>query len=551
MHKQGANAMKLINSQKNNTSKKHEQEQYPKVKTFSRAYAFSPAQSESASDKSVSASPFRPDERPYPLASPSFIPSAPELNTDESERIDLQDTLLTDESFVERHPKSHSAADDVSAAESADKMEAEESEDYIEAPHYYPPVVKDVGTDETDEPDEDGEDDEPAFTLPESDFGNEGEDDSFYEPEPDAECETEPLFSPESENVSVSEPFFIPESDPESDSDPFFVDSIESDDESAFPVESGPFPEMDSETGFSGIDQLFPLLETDGKTTLVGSWQPLEDADGYDVFFAAGGDSFDGVYRTLSAEKTRLTFKHLKKKSIYKMRVSAFILSAGQKSYICESDNVHCITGGSTKKHTNAAAIKISDHRLDLSVGDRKKISASLTGQDPQKDVLPCGNLLRYLSEDTSVAVVSKEGKVRAVAPGSCRVVVIAPNGIHSSVNVSVQESEETVAFRKKKYSIRVGKTINFKKKLKSEPDKEKGALKWKSSDKDVAEVNRKGIVTALKKGRITVRVKTKAGGYAKVRIRISPAKKPVVYPWESVGIGKKPAFGEKRSSFT
>ena len=118
--------MKLINSQKNNTSKKHEQEQYPRVKTFSRAYAFSPAQSESASDKSVSASPFCPDERPYPLASSSFIPSAPELNTDDPERIDLQDTLLTDESFVERHPKSHSAADDVSAAESADKMKAEE-----------------------------------------------------------------------------------------------------------------------------------------------------------------------------------------------------------------------------------------------------------------------------------------------------------------------------------------------------------------------------------------------------------------------------------------
>lgn len=132
------------------------------------------------------------------------------------------------------------------------------------------------------------------------------------------------------------------------------------------------------------------------------------------------------------------------------MRVSAFILSAGQKSYICESDSVHCITGGSTKKHTNAAAISIRDQRLNLSVGDRKKIAASLTGQDPQKDILPCGNLLRYLSEDTSVATVSKEGKIRAVAPGNCRVFVIAPNGIRSSVNVSVQESAETVAFKRK-----------------------------------------------------------------------------------------------------
>ena len=540
--------MKLIKSQKNNVEKKQEQELYPKVKTFSRAYAFSPAISDSTKDRNEHTPSFLLDERPYPLVTPSFISGS---SNDDPERIDLQDTLLTNESFVERHPKSRSAADDVFAAEPADTEKTAESEEHIEAPYYYPPVVKDVGTDETDEPDEDGEDDEPVFALPEEDYVDGNEDDSFYEPEPDTECESEPFFSSEPETDSVPGPFFIPESDAESDSDPFFMDSPESDDESGSPLESGLFPENDSETGSSGIDQLFPLLETDGKTSLAGSWQPMDDADGYDVFFAAGGESFDGVYRTLSVEKTRLTFKHLKKKSIYKMRVSAFTLSSGKKSYICESHNVHCITGGSTKKHTNAASIAIRDQRLDLSVGDRQKITASLTGQDPQKDILPCGNLLRYLSEDTSVAVVSKEGKIRAVAPGRCRVFVIAPNGIRSSVNVSVQESAETVAFRKKKYSVRVGKTINLKKKLKSEPDKEKGSLKWKSSDKKVAEVNRKGIVTALKKGRITVRVKTKAGSRAKVRIRISPAKKPVDYPWESVGTGKKYSFGKKRSSFT
>ena len=528
--------MKLINSQKNNAAKKQEQEQFPKVKTFPRAYAFSPSQTESASDKTASAAPFRLDERPYPLVSSSFVPDAPAYKADDPERIDLQDTLLTDESFVERNPKSHPA----------DNKKTEEPEEHIESPHYFQPeqIFEPDETDEPDEIDEPDEAEEPrAFDLPTyAEPEAEDEDDSFFVPESDTEYGVDQLFSSEPETGFDPDSFYDPDSDSEAETDPFFTEKRESENDTGFAVENGFFPESGSEpdSAVSGIDQLFPMLEAEGKTSLTGTWQPMEDADGYDVFFAPGGESFDGVYRTLSPEKTNLLFKHLEKKTIYKMRVSAFILSGGQKSYICESDKVHCITGGGTKKHTNAAAVKIKDSRMEMIVGDKKAISASVIGQDPEKEVIPCGSLLRYLSEDTSVAVVSKEGKVKAVAPGKCRIFVIAPNGIRSSVEVSVQESAETVAFRKKNYSVRVGKTINLKKKLKSGTDSSKGSLKWKSSDKDVAEVSRKGIVTALKKGRITVWVKTKAGSRAKVRIRISAARKPVIYPWESIGISKK-----------
>lgn len=544
--------MKLINSQKNNAAKKQEQEQYPKVKTFSRAYAFSPSSPEPTETQSSQAPSFRLDERPYPLVTPSYDAGNA---LSEPERIDLQDTLLTDESFAERPPKHRPvAADTVSAETPSDVKNSEEHkepEEYIEAPHYFTAVkgMDPEESGETVEDDEYDEEDEPVYSFSETEDADEEESDSFYEPESDAEFGTDQFFGSGQKTGFDPDSFCSP--DFESEPDSFFTERSESGNDIELTGDSGFFPEEEAGSGFSGIDQLFPLLETDGKTTLTGSWQPLEDADGYDVFFTSGGDSYDGIYRTLSPEKTKLSFKHLKKKTVYKMRVSAFILSAGQKSYICESDNVHCITGGSTKKHTNAAEVRISSPSLDLSVGDKKRIAVSLAGQDPHKDVLPCGELLRFLSEDTSVAVVSREGKVRAVAPGSCRVFVIAPNGIRSSVNVSVRESAETVAFRKKKYSVRVGRTINLKKKLKAAPDKEKGSLKWKSSDKAVAEVSRKGIVTALKKGRITVRVKSKAGSRAKVRIRISPAKKPVVYPWESFGTGKKSVSGGKWSSFT
>ena len=328
--------MKLINSQKNNAAKKQEQEQFPKVKTFPRAYAFSPSQTESASDKTASAAPFRLDERPYPLVSSSFVPDAPAYKADDPERIDLQDTLLTDESFVERNPKSHPA----------DNKKTEEPEEHIESPHYFQPeqIFEPDETDEPDEIDEPDEAEEPrAFDLPTyAEPEAEDEDDSFFVPESDTEYGVDQLFSSEPETGFDPDSFYDPDSDSEAETDPFFTEKRESENDTGFAVENGFFPESGSEpdSAVSGIDQLFPMLEAEGKTSLTGTWQPMEDADGYDVFFAPGGESFDGVYRTLSPEKTNLLFKHLEKKTIYKMRVSAFILSGGQKSYICESDKV-------------------------------------------------------------------------------------------------------------------------------------------------------------------------------------------------------------------
>ena len=73
---------------------------------------------------------------------------------------------------------------------------------------------------------------------------------------------------------------------------------------------------------------------------------------------------------------------------------------------------------------------------------------------------------------------------------------------------------------------LKLGKTLRLTAKIK--PETAASILKWKSSDKSVAEVSSGGIVTPKKPGKTTITVKTSNGKKAKVKIevpRIKPKK--------------------------
>ena len=122
----------------------------------------------------------------------------------------------------------------------------------------------------------------------------------------------------------------------------------------------------------------------------------------------------------------------------------------------------------------------------------------------------------------------------------------VEPFSWFDSDSDSISEDSAGIAFKKKKYTAQIGKRKNLRKKLRSKPA---GSLKWKSSDTKIAKVSRKGVLKPRKKGKITVRVKAKGGERAKVKIRITSAKKkkPNALPWESVGTEKKSAVSEKK----
>lgn len=371
--------MKLFKSQKKNAGSNHAQDLYPKVKTYSKAYDFSPQKEQAPAAVPVDAPFFIPDGRPYPAAvPPADLPEIPnkaeEFN--DPERIDLQDTLLTDESFAGR-PMKQSAS--VPAGFTADEPAEQEETEPV------PAAVEDPWFPETEEPEE----------TPETD-----EEDDFRETDEPEPFEAE---IPEENEEDVPEPFFSPEADEEDSDAPFFVPEPEDETESL--RGSGP------ETG-SGADP-FP--------------GPDEDTDTEPGLFPESGpEDVPGPAKD-SAED-----------------------SAGAFSWF-----------------------------------------------DTDTDPLP--------------------------------------------------EDPKRIAFRKKKYTVVIGKKKNLKKKLVSKPE---GSLKWKSSNKKIAKISRKGVLKPKKKGKVTIRVKAKGGKRGKVKILVRSVKKQKALPWERVGTEKKAISDKKWARF-
>lgn len=198
--------MKLRKKQKDSAEKKLAQEQYPKVKTFSKAYNFSPVPDQAPAVETGYNSPFLPDERPYPTtvvpkSSLGKISDSPDFN--DPERIDLQDTILTDESFVERSPKHRPPEKTpVAKAASEESEELKETLDSDSSEESY-----ETREPETSEIPEKSDTPEKSLSESEDDY-SESEDDRFepfFLPEPEAEFESDPFYNPEEDPESLAE----------------------------------------------------------------------------------------------------------------------------------------------------------------------------------------------------------------------------------------------------------------------------------------------------------------------------------------------------------
>jgi uncharacterized protein YjdB len=114
--------------------------------------------------------------------------------------------------------------------------------------------------------------------------------------------------------------------------------------------------------------------------------------------------------------------------------------AGGNKSYIGEaSPTVYAIAGGYSETRCNPKSVTVKKTRLSLRVGKIAKISAKVKGVKAGKKVLQKVILVRYYSTNSNVATVSSSGKVTGVGIGSCKVWVVANNGVRKGVEVVVK----------------------------------------------------------------------------------------------------------------
>lgn len=180
-------------------------------------------------------------------------------------------------------------------------------------------------------------------------------------------------------------------------------------------------------------------------STLKVSWGKVKAADGYEVYAARCGKSMKLVktvkkQSTVSAKVKKISGTKLKTSANYKVRVKAYRMVNGKKTYIATSLLLHT-TGSANKKYTNASRVKVSKTSVSLKKGKTSKISATVTKQNSKKKLLGKNHAarLRYWSTNTKVATVTSGGKIKAVGAGKCYVYVMAQNGVQTRVKVTVK----------------------------------------------------------------------------------------------------------------
>lgn len=191
---------------------------------------------------------------------------------------------------------------------------------------------------------------------------------------------------------------------------------------------------------------LLVKMTAKGRRSLKLTWKKVKDAEGYDIFFSrcSHGSRIRRCrkVKTIKGNKTfKWVKKGLKKNTSYKAYVRAWVKEDGNKTYISTSPLVHAYTTGGSGDYTAPKSVSVKKKKVTLTAGQTYKIRAKVRKLKKGKKLMPSTHTrkLRYMSTNKKVATVSRSGRIRARAKGSCKIYVYAANGVSKSIKVTVQ----------------------------------------------------------------------------------------------------------------
>ena len=195
-------------------------------------------------------------------------------------------------------------------------------------------------------------------------------------------------------------------------------------------------------------------------------------------------------------------------------------VTAGKVTAVGKGTATITATTTSGKKATCKVTVKVPSTKVKLNVskktvnkGNTYTLKATLTPSDST-------DTLTWTTSNKKVATVDKNGKVTAVKKGTATITVKTESGKTAKCKVTVRVIKSTkVKLDATKKTIKVGKTATLKAKM--TPTNSTDTLKWTSSNKKVATVDKNGKVYAVKKGTATITVKTESGKKATCKVTV------------------------------
>lgn len=181
-----------------------------------------------------------------------------------------------------------------------------------------------------------------------------------------------------------------------------------------------------------------------------------------------------------------------------------------------------------------AKASKVSEIQCSKPLSEKgKTVKSTLTikkGKSFQIKTKYAGKKLVYKSSKKKVAVVSAKGKIKAKKIGKTKITV-SPKGnkkVKAVITVTVVKSLKKVKkikLNKTSLSLEQGKTGQLKATIVSPKKPTTKKINWFSSDKKIASVNKKGVVTAKSTGTATITVAAADGQGAKASCKVTVVK--------------------------
>ena len=150
-----------------------------------------------------------------------------------------------------------------------------------------------------------------------------------------------------------------------------------------------------------------------------------------------------------------------------------------------------------------------------LSIGVEEKVKLTLVVNEEAKATF------KWSSKDKKIATVNKKGYVTGVKKGSTEITVKTQNNLTATLKVTVLAAPSKVTLNKKKAEIAEGGTLQLEAKL---PKKTASQIKWTSSAKKVATVDKNGLVTAVGAGKATITAETFNGKKAECKVTVREA---------------------------